>query len=126
MRGMAVMALAGLIGLPALAASGVTTFKLPRAPAANEKVWLSLTAGPLPRGAGIRIDAPDGSIIELATSFGGHSGTDGASALVPLPQHLVTGDHVRLRLTVVGVGAPHAPAPAEMKDAHLVLVPTTP
>ncbi|MGH6873009.1 MAG: hypothetical protein ACREHE_16055 [Rhizomicrobium sp.] len=121
------MALAGLIGLPALAASpALMTLTLPRAPASNEKVWLSLTTGALPHGAGVRVDAPDGSIIELVTTFGGHAGTDGSSALVPLPQSLIVGGHAQVRLTVVGVGAAHRPTSAEVTDAHLVLVPTTP
>ncbi|HEY2071544.1 MAG TPA: hypothetical protein VGG48_18435 [Rhizomicrobium sp.] len=127
MRGTAAILLAGLLGLPALAASpAFMTLKLPRTPTANERVWLSLTTGALPHGAGVRVDAPDGSVIELVTTFGGHSGTGGSSALVPLPQNLIVGDHAQVRLTVVGVGAAHRPTSAEVTDAHLVLVPTTP
>ena len=97
-----------------------------RQPAAQEKVWLSVTTGPLPRGAAIRVDAPDGSMVELLTAFGGHAGTGGATVIVPLPQSLIVGGRVQLRLTVVGAGPDHSPAQAEVKDAHLIFVPTTP
>jgi hypothetical protein len=116
--------------LPAAAAPGAAppllTLSLPRAPAANEEVWLSVDAGALPRGAGIRVDAPDGSNIELLTSFGGHAGTGGAAFIVPLPQNLIAKDGVRVRLTVVGAGPSHAPTRAEVKGAHLIFVPVRP
>ena len=121
--------LAGVIGFAAVAAHGwppaLLTLTLPRQPAAQEKVWLSVTTGPLPHGAAIRVDAPDGSMVELLTAFGGHAGTGGATAIVPLPQSLIVGGRVQLRLTVVGAGPDHSPAQAEVKDAHLIFVPTT-
>ena len=130
MVGWAGIVLAGVIGFAAVAAHGgppaLLTLTLPRQPAAQEKVWLSVTTGPLPRGAAIRVDAPDGSMVELLTAFGGHAGTSGATAIVPLPQSLIVGGRVQLRLTVVGAGPDHSPAQAEVKDAHLIFVPTTP
>ena len=89
MVGRAGIVLAGVIGFVAVAAHGapaaLQTLPQPRQPAAQEKVWLSVTTGPLPRGAAIRVDAADGSMVELLTTFGGHAGTGGATAIVPLP-----------------------------------------
>jgi len=123
--------LAGSVGLPAALAESrdetpLTVLRLPRAPAAHEAVWLSVTVGALPRGAGVRVEAADGSIIELLTSFGAHPGTGGARFTVPLPKKAVSDGEVRIRLTVMGAGPPHAPSAQEVSGIKPIFVPVTP
>ncbi|MEM7057771.1 MAG: hypothetical protein AAF557_09315 [Pseudomonadota bacterium] len=48
----------------------VQNVQLPRAPRPNETVWLTVTIGPLPFGAEIRISLPDGTAIGTAAPFG--------------------------------------------------------
>ncbi len=126
-RALLAIVLAGPIVPPALGAGFKSLIlSLPRAPAANERVWLSVTAGRLPRGASIRVDKADGSRLELLTVFGANAGSGDVKSTVPLPQSMVVDGHVRVRLTVLGAGAPHAPDRHEIHAVELIYVSVTP
>ena len=98
---------------------------LARMPVAHEEVWLEITLGALPRGAQLRIDAPDGTLIETISPFGVRAGESAGTYRVALPQNLVAQGKVRVDLAVLGDGPVHSPTSDEVDSVRLIYVPVT-
>jgi hypothetical protein len=94
-------------------------------PAAHEEVWLEVAVGALPRGAVVRIDKPDGRLIETISPFAVRAGERAGTYRVALPQALATRGKVDVELTVLGNGPPHHPSPDEVESVKLIYVPVT-
>jgi hypothetical protein len=94
-------------------------------PAAHEEVWLEIAVGALPRGAVVRIDKPDGALIETISPFAVRAGERAGTYRVPLPQGLAATGKVKVDLTVLGNGPPHHPTRDEVESVQLIYVPVS-
>ena len=132
---MALVALAGyaLIALLAQGADataaetppGATRLAVPRAPAAQEAVWLSVRVGVLPRGLRILVLSDDGQLLGVISPFAIVPGKETGTYTIPLPDNAVHQGHVTVRLLVEERGVTRSPTGSEVEDVGLVYVPVT-
>jgi len=118
------LAFAAAVLLAAVEAQAVE-LTLARKPAAHEEVWLEVAVGALPRGAVVRIDRPDGQLIETISPFAVRAGERAGTYRVALPQALAAKGNVEVELTVLGNGPPHHPTSEEVESVRLIYVPVT-
>jgi len=103
-----------------------TVLTLPRPPAAQEAVWLSVRVGVLQRGARVLVLSDDGTLLGAISPFAIPPGKEAGTYTIPLPQNFVRDGRVVVRLVVEE--REHATRPAtggEVEDVGLVYVPVT-
>ena len=111
-------------GTPSSARRIVLT--LPRAPAAQEAVWLSVRVGVLERGVRILVLSDDGTLLGAISPFAISPGKEAGTYTIPLPENAVSQGRVAVRLVVED--REHVTRPAtggEVEDVGLVYVPVT-
>jgi hypothetical protein len=111
--------------VPATAAPA-TVLTLPRPPAAQEAVWLSVRVGVLQRGARVLVLSDEGALLGAISPFAIPPGKEAGTYTIPLPENSVRDGRVVVRLVVEE--REHATRPAtggEVEDVGLVYVPVT-
>ena len=111
--------------VPATAAP-TTVLTLPRPPAAQEAVWLSVRVGVLQRGARVLVFSDEGTLLGAISPFAIPPGHEAGTYTIPLPENAVRDGRVVVRLVVED--RKHAARPAtggEVEDVGLVYVPVT-
>jgi len=73
---------------------------LPRPPAAQEAVWLSVRVGVLQRGARVLVLSDDGTRLGAISPFAIPPGKEAGTYTIPLPQNFVRDGRVVVRLVV--------------------------
>ena len=98
----------------------------PGDPAPGEETWLRVRAGTLPRGAQLRVSAPDGAPLGTVSPFGAKAAQAGGAYLMPLPKTAVAGGRASLRVDLIdAAGVVRAPAASEIEGIELVNVPVS-
>jgi hypothetical protein len=121
-----VLLICGATVVPASAApSGTTVLTLPRPPAANEAVWLSVRVGVLRRGAKVLVLSDDGAILGAISPFALRPGREAGTYTIPLPDPAVRQGRVAVRLVVEEGGVTRPATGGEVEDVALVYVPVT-
>jgi hypothetical protein len=116
----------GTAVVPASAApSGTTVLTLPRPPAANEAVWLSVRVGALQRGARVLVLSDDGAMLGAISPFAVPRGGQAGTYTIPLPDPAVRRGRVAVRLLVEERGVTRPAAGGEVEDVGLIYVPVT-
>jgi hypothetical protein len=103
-----------------------TVLMLPRPPAAQEAVWLSVRVGVLRRGARVLVFSDEGTLLGAISPFAIPPGKEAGTYTIPLPENAVRDGRVVVRLVVEE--REHAARPAtggEVEDVGLVYVPVT-
>jgi len=98
---------------------------LPRPPAPNESVWLSVRLGALQRGARVLVLSDDGQLLGAISPFAIPPGQKAGAYTIPLPDNAVRDGRVAVRVVVeerehVTRSSTHG----EVEDVGLVYVPT--
>lgn len=109
-----------------LPGAGRTVLTLPRPPAAQEAVWLSVRVGVLQRGARVLVLSDEGTLLGAISPFAIAPGHEAGTYTIPLPGNSVREGRVVVRLVVEE--REHAMRPAtgsEVEDVGLVYVPVT-
>jgi hypothetical protein len=97
---------------------------LPRAPAAEEAVWLNVRVGALARGARILVMSDDGTLLGAISPFAVVPGQEAGTYTIPLPESAVREGRVAVRLVVEGPRkATRPPMESEVENVGLVYVP---
>ena len=97
---------------------------LPRAPVAEEAVWLNVRVGALARGARILVLSDDGTLLGAISPFAVVPGQEAGSYTIPLPESAVREGRVTVRLVVEGPRkATRPPMEGEVENVGLVYVP---
>jgi hypothetical protein len=106
--------------------AGRTVLTLPRPPAAQEAVWLSVRVGVLQRGARVLVLSDEGTLLGAISPFAIAPGKEAGTYTIPLPENSVRDGRVVVRLVVEdNQHAPRPPAGGEVEDVGLVYVPVT-
>lgn len=106
--------------------AGRTVLTLPRPPAAQEAVWLSVRVGVLQRGARVLVLSDEGALLGAISPFAIVPGHEAGTYTIPLPENAVRQGRVAVRLVVEdNQHATRAPAGGEVEDVGLVYVPVT-
>ena len=105
--------------------SGARRLAVPRAPAAQEAVWLNVRVGVLPRGLRILVLSDDGKLLGAISPFAIVPGKEAGTYTIPLPDDAVQQGHVTVRLVVEERGVTRPPTGSEVEDVGLVYVPVT-
>ena len=106
--------------------AGRTVLTLPRPPASQEAVWLSVRVGVLQRGARVLVLSDEGTLLGAISPFAIVPGHEAGTYTIPLPESSVRDGRVVVRLVVED--REHATRPAtggEVEDVGLVYVPVT-
>src|SRR5262249_14265298 len=97
---------------------------LPRTPAAQEAVWLSVRLGVLQRGWRVLVLSDDGRLLGAISPFAIPAGNKAGTYTIPLPQDAVRHGRVAVRLAVeIMENVTRAPTRSEVEDVRLVYVP---
>ena len=97
---------------------------LPRVPAAQEAVWLSVRLGVLQRGWRVLVFSDDGQLLGAISPFAIPAGHKAGTYTLPLPENAVRRGRIAVRLVVeVMENVTRAPARSEVEDVRLVYVP---
>jgi len=97
---------------------------LPRAPAAEEAVWLNVRVGALWRGARILVLTDDGTLLGAISPFAVVPGQEAGTYTIPLPESAVREGRVAVRLVLEGPRkATRRPTESEVEDVGLIYVP---
>ena len=106
--------------------AGRTVLTLPRPPAAQEAVWLSVRVGVLQRGARVLVLSDEGTLLGAISPFAILPGKEAGTYTIPLPENSVRDGRVVVRLVVEDREHPTRPATgSEVEDVGLVYVPVT-
>ena len=104
--------------------AGRTVLTLPRPPAEQEAVWLSVRVGVLQRGARVVVFSDDGKLLGAISPFAIVPGKEAGTYTIPLPENSVRDGRVVVRLVVEDREHPTRPATgSEVEDVELVYVP---
>ena len=104
---------------------GTTVLTLPRAPAANEAVWLSVRVGVLLRGAKVLVLSEDGALLGAISPFAIPPGGEAGTYTIPLPEPAAGQGRVAVRIVEEERGVTRPATGDEVEDVRLVYVPVT-
>lgn len=108
-------------------AAGAMTLSLPRSPAADEAVRLTVKVGRLPQGARVVVRTIAGEIVGAVSPFGQATTEKGGTYVMAIPSEAVKDGQVSVQLEVEQKGAaPRAPTTDEVKSVTVSLAPITP
>lgn len=125
--GLSLVLVACAHGSMAGAAAEVMTLSLPRAPAADEAIRLSLKVGRLPGGARVVVRTSTGEIVGTIFPYGADASRRGGTYVIAVPPEAVTDGKVSLQLAVEENGmASRVPTSDEVQSVTLALAPVTP
>jgi hypothetical protein len=99
---------------------------LPRAPAAEEAVWLSVKLGVLPRGARVLVLSDDGTLLGAISPFAIPPGRQAGTYTIPLPESAIREGRVAVRVVVEEMeNSTRSPTREEVEDVGLEYVRVT-
>jgi hypothetical protein len=125
--GLSLLLVACAHGSPAGASGQTMTLSLPRAPAADEAVRLSLKVGRLPSGARVVVRTSGGEILGAVFPYGAEAARKGGTYVLAVPAGAVKDGKVSVELAVQEKGAPpRVPTKDEVQSVAVALSPATP
>ena len=108
-------------------AAGAMTLSLPRTPAADEAVRLTVKVGRLPQGARVVVRTNGGEIVGAVSPFGQAATEKGGTYVIPIPSDAVKDGQVSVQFEVEQKGTPpRVPTRDEVLSVTVVLAPITP